>query len=365
MTAAATVTATFTLQSFEPIGGAPVYPVKVGPTGRYLVDQNEVPFLITGESPQATIGNLSEADAELFFANRRAHGFNTVWINLLCASYTGCRADGSTLDGVAPFTALLNGSRSDPSAPNYDLATPNDAYFARADRILRLAAQYGLLVILDPAETGSWLTVMQSNGVDKSRSYGRYLGQRYAGFDNILWMHGNDYGEPHGDHNAANDALVTAIASGIRALDTRHLHTVKFNTSTSLPPVSSTDDPRWAPLIELNAAYTYQPAYAEVLKDYTLSSSLPVFMVGSRYELTVLGTAPRDLRAQEYWSLLSGATGQLFGNRYTSQLIDGWKDQLDTPGAIQMAHVTALFGPRAWYAVVPDQNHTVVRAVGT
>src|SRR5947208_14410633 len=107
------------------LSAAPVYPVKVGPTGRYLVDQNEVPFLITGESPQATIGNLSEADAELFFANRRAHGFNTVWINLLCASYTGCRADGSTLDGVAPFTALLDDSRSDPSAPNYDLATPN------------------------------------------------------------------------------------------------------------------------------------------------------------------------------------------------------------------------------------------------
>src|SRR5205823_1919319 len=182
------------------------------------------------------------------------------------------------------------------------------------------------------------------------------------GFDNILWMHGNDYGEPHGDHNAGNDALVTAIASGIRELDARHLHTVKFNTSTSLPPVSSTDDPRWAPLIELNAAYTYQPAYAEVLKDYNLSSFLPVFMVESRYELALLGSAPRDLRAQAYWSLLSGATGQLCGNRYTSQLIDGWKDQLDTPGAIQMAYVTALFESRAWYAFVPDQDHTVVTA---
>jgi hypothetical protein len=88
----------------ESISAAPVYPVKKGPTGRYLVDQHDVPFLIAGESPQAMIGNVSEADAELFFANRQAHGFNTVWINLLCAPYTACRPDGSTFDGVLPFS---------------------------------------------------------------------------------------------------------------------------------------------------------------------------------------------------------------------------------------------------------------------
>src|SRR5713101_5189123 len=150
------------------ISAAPAYPVKKGPTGRYLVDHNGVPFLIAGESPQAMIGNLSEAEAELFFANRKSHGFNTVWINLLCATYTGCRADGSTFDGIVPFTVAN------------DFSAPNEAYFARADRILQLAAKYGFLVILDPAETGSWLSVMRSNGVDKCRAYGRFLGKRYA-----------------------------------------------------------------------------------------------------------------------------------------------------------------------------------------
>ena len=80
------------------------YPVRPGPTGRYLVDQNGVPFLMLGESPQAMIGNLSEADAELFLSNRQSHGFNTVWINLLCANGSGCNANGTTFDGIAPFT---------------------------------------------------------------------------------------------------------------------------------------------------------------------------------------------------------------------------------------------------------------------
>ena len=39
------------------------YPVKIGPTGRYLIDQHGGPFLMIGESPQAMIGNLSEATA--------------------------------------------------------------------------------------------------------------------------------------------------------------------------------------------------------------------------------------------------------------------------------------------------------------
>src|SRR5580693_2059538 len=156
---------------------SPAYPVKVSTNGRYLVDQQNVPFLIAGESPQALMVNLSEGEAEMFFANRQRHGFNTVWINLLCEPYTGGRGDGSTYDGILPFTT-----------PD-DLATPNPAYFKRCDRMLRLAAKHGLLVMLDPIETGDFLKVMVQNGPAKCREFGRYLGARYQGFDNLLWFH--------------------------------------------------------------------------------------------------------------------------------------------------------------------------------
>src|SRR5690348_15114389 len=159
----------------------PAYPVKIGPTGRYLVDQKDKPFLIAGESPQAMMVNVSEKDAELFFVNRQSHGFNTAWINLICAKYTGGREDGSTFDGIKPFKS------------GRDFSEPNEDYFARCDRIIRIAAKYGTLVMLDPAETGSFLEWMQKNGVEKCREYGRYLGKRYKDFDNILWFHGNDY----------------------------------------------------------------------------------------------------------------------------------------------------------------------------
>ena len=127
--------------SSNPARPRPAYPLKTSENGRYLVDQKGVPFLIAGESPQALMVNLSEADARMFFANRRSHGFNAVWINLLCRPGTGGRADGSTYDGLRPFDTAD------------DLATPNEAYFARCDRMIELAGRDGLLVILDPCET--------------------------------------------------------------------------------------------------------------------------------------------------------------------------------------------------------------------
>lgn len=345
---AAWLLAALMLRAGVAVGADAAFPVEVGPTGRYLVDRNGAPFLIAGESPQAMMVNVSEADADLFFANRRSHGFNTVWINLICATYTGGRADGSTFDGLRPFKSGLGFSE------------PQEPYFARCDRIIRLAAKHGLLVMLDPAETGSFLKVMQSNGVEKCREYGRFLGKRYAHFDNILWFHGNDYN----DHNAANDALVTAIANGIKAFDPGHLHTIE--TEADDGGHTSLDDPRWEPIVGLSAAYSYGPVYVPIFRDYNRKTArrVPTFMVESSYEFEKLGGAqlgtPRQLRWEEYTSDLSGTTGQMYGNKYTWPFLSGWKQKLDTPGAVQMAYVTALFEPRAWQQLVPDQNHALV-----
>ena len=294
--------------SEQPAGSVPSaepsYPVKHGPAGRYLVDQRGAPFLILGESPQAMIGDLSEADADLFLSNRKSHGFNTVWINLLCASGTGCNADGTTFDGIAPFTTGTNLS-------TYDVSTPNEAYFARADRMLQLAAKYGILVILDPAETISWLTC---------------LAEQWPGQGPCLWplprhavqglpQYCLDERQrlPDLEHLPSDDALVQEVALGIKETDPNHIHTVELNEPVS----SSLDDSSWAPIISLNAAYTYFPAYAEVLHAYNQSASMPVFMVETIYEFETLHhvTNLAGLRRQAYWTSLSGATGQLYGNR--------------------------------------------------
>jgi chitodextrinase len=303
--------------------------------------------MIVGDSPQSLIVNLSETEAAAYFADRQANGFNSAWINLLCNTYTGGRSDGSTYDGIVPFTT-----------PG-DLSTPNPAYFQRVDDMINLAAKYNIAVFLDPIETGGWLSTLESNGATKDYNYGLYLGARYKNFPNIVWLNGNDF---QTWTNPADDADATAVAEGIKAEDPNHIQTVELNYDAS----SSLDDLNWAPIVSLNAAYTYYPTYAEVLHAYNQSSSVPVFMVEANYEFEnntgMDYGSPATLRRQEYWTMLSGATGQLYGNHYTWSFISGWQSNLDTPGVAQLQYVTALFAPREWYNLVPDQNHAVVTA---
>ena len=323
------------------VATSPAYPLRVSASERYLVDSNDTPFLMVGDSPQALIGVLNDQDIESFLANRQRYGFNTVWVNLLCNDYTGCKADGTTFDGTPPFVT-----------PG-DLGTPNEAYFARVDRALALAGKYGMNVLLDPIETGGWLKVLRANGTAKAYQYGVYVGTRYKDVPNIIWMSGNDF---QSWSDPTDDALVVAVAQGIRAADPVHLQSVELNYYVS----SSLDDPTWQPLIQLEAAYTYQPTYAEVLKDYARENFKPVVMVEANYEQEHDYTGPATLRRQEYWAVLSGAAGQLFGNKYTWQFAQDWKSHLDTSGSLQLAYATNLFSSRSWYDLVPDQQHSFV-----
>ena len=97
---------------------------------------------------------------------------------------------------------------------------------------------------------------------------------------------------------------------GIRSVDQPRLQTVELD----YPRSSSRDDARWRGLIKLDAAYTYLPTYAEVLRDYNRRPALPVFMVEAGYEFeqnnaAISYGAPHTLRRQEYWTALSGAAG--------------------------------------------------------
>ncbi|HEX3945149.1 MAG TPA: DUF4038 domain-containing protein [Rhizomicrobium sp.] len=323
----------------------PVFPLKESANARYLVDQDNTPFLMVGDSPQAMIGNLSEDDAAYFIANRVQYGINALWINLLCDSYTACNADGTTFDGIAPFTT-----------PG-DLSTPNPDYFDRAADIINLAAARGVVVLLDPIETGGWLPVLEANGVKKARAYGRFLARRFADYPNIVWMSGNDF---QSWRNPADDAVVSAVAKGIQDKDAEHIHSIELDYYVS----ASLDDKAWRPIVGLDAVYTYRPTYAKELDEYKKAKFKPTFLVEANYEFEhnggTDGGTTQNLRRQEYWTALSGTSGQLYGSAYSWRLQNDWKDNLDTVGIRQLSYMQQLFTARRWFDLVPDRKHQVV-----
>jgi len=322
-----------------------VFPLKVSANHRYLIDQTGVPFMIVGDAPQALVGNLSPADASFFMTNRARYGINTLWVNLLCDSYTACNSDGTTFDGIAPFTTAG------------DLSTPNPKYFDRAAKMVDLAAKHGMVLLLDPAETGGWLGVLQANGVDKARAYGQFLGTRFGAYKNIIWMSGNDF---QSYANPDDDAVVSAVAEGIHDTNPAALQTVELSYLVS----ASLDDPTWRRIVGLDAVYTYRPTYAKELLEYRRTLFKPTFMVEANYEFEMNGGTDggsiQNLRKQEYWTALSGTTGQLYASHYSWTLTGGWKTNLDTTGVLQFSYMRHFFQQRPWYDLVPDRDHQVL-----
>jgi len=327
------------------LAAQPVFPLKPSTNNRYLVDQNNVPFLMIGDAPQAMVGNLSVAQAKFFIKDRATYGVNALWVNLLCDSYTACNSDGTTFDGIAPFTT-----------PG-DLSTPNPAYFDRAEQMMDAAAAKGTVVLLDPIETGGWLGVLQANGIAKARHYGEYLGNRFKDHPNIIWMSGNDF---QSWRNPSDNKLVRAVMQGLASTDANHIQTIELDYYVS----ASMEDGPLRPLLGLDAVYTYRPTYAEELTEYKRADFRPTFMVEANYEFEqnggTDGGTTENLRRQEYWTALSGTTGQLYGSAYSWRLQGDWQDNLDTIGIRQLSYVKQLFGSRKWYDLVPDRAHQVL-----
>lgn len=325
---------------------SPAYPLKVSVNGRYLVDQNGTPTLLVADSPHSLFVNLSPQQADAYFANRASYGINALWVEVLCNTYTAGRPDGSTYDGIIPFTT-----------PG-DMSTPNPAYFRRVDQMVRLAANHGIQIVMDAFETAGWMPVLEQNGTQKALKYGKFLGNRYKNFNNIIWITGNDF--QTWNTSSTDNHLVAAIMQGIASADPNHLQTTELNYLVS----GSLDDPLLVPYTTLTGAYTYYPTYAEVLDQYNAANFVPVFMEEANYEFednTGMDYGdPATLRRQEYWTMLSGATGQLYGNHFTWTFESGWQQNLNTPGIRQLQYMKDFLSARQWWALVPDQTHTLV-----
>jgi len=318
----------------------PQYPLKVSVDERRLEDQAGQPFLINGDTPWSLIVGLTKTEAELYLEDRRNRGFNAIITNLIEHEYGG----PNNRDGEYPFLATA------------DFSQPNEAYFQHADWVISKAAEKGLLVIMTPAYLGyqcgfeGWCQEVKATSLETLRGYGRYLGNRYKDYDNIIWMHGGDVAA--GDYGAL--AHANAIAEGIRAVDPGKLFTAHSTRQHSA--IDDYDEP-W---VDINN--TYSGCELSALKtrtDYLRSPVVPFFYAEGRYE-GESNTSGQCLRSQAYWAVLGGAAGHFFGNRPIWLFDAGWEAALGSSGAQSMTHFGKLFASRPWSRLEPDYDENVV-----
>jgi hypothetical protein len=350
------------------------YPVKVGSSGRYLVDQNNAPYFMVADSAWTLLANLSPAQAATYFADRKSLGFNATLISLLVGPYITGNAAATDVNGNPPFGTAPQAYTS------YTLGSPNPLYFSNAVAMVKMAATYGIMVILVPIETGTWLQTLMNAGPAACFNYGVYLGSTFGNSPNVMWMSGNDYNEFAGGDGgfpgglsgwsvASTDACVVAVANGIKSVNPAWVQTVELGGSTNnLTPFaqsSSTDDSRWWNVLGANWGYTSLPAYETAKVDW-LNPSIPVipYVMGEfTYEGYDNGASvdfpPYINGRKANWNAAcSGATGFEYGN--SAFFVNGWQNHLDTDGSIQAGYLNSFFSKIAWWKLVPDFGHAFV-----
>jgi len=338
------------------------------------------------------IAYLTPAQMGTYMADRKSYGFNSIWFDALLGAYDGGYSDARLLDGTVPFT-------SGSSENNYDFSTPNEAYWTEIDRIVTQAAEYGLVTILDPFDTGltpstgecsakgqtGWLIAARANGPKKMHEFGRYLGNRYRNFPNIIWVLGDDF-QTHSctTGDAASDAsLVANLMAGIVAADPNHLMSVELDYNFS----HSSENSTLSPYLTMNGIYTYGGIYDEVLRAWN-DKAIPVFAIEMNYEFDnntaglspfphvpppCQGTPPcwemnnilYDFvpRLQAWWTLTSGGAGEIYSNWYEENPFNfgpRWQSGIDSNGAAQIKYIAKFFATIPWQRLEPDQKHQIV-----
>ncbi|MGO9325848.1 MAG: DUF4038 domain-containing protein [Terracidiphilus sp.] len=326
---------------------AAVLPLKNSANGRYIVDQNNAPWLMMADTPQSMICTIDPSDMATYMSARASQGFNSINPDAICTTYTGGNSAGTAFDGTPPFT-------SGSSPADYDLSTPNPAYFTELDSLINLAGSYGFEVILDPIETGGWIDTLENNGTTKAFNYGAYLGNRYKSFPNVMWLSGNDF--QTWSSNSTDNDLVYQVIAGIASADPNVLQTIELNYLVSY----SNQDSLLSSVLTDDGAYTYFETYDCVLQAYASTPTTPAFLIEANYEDESNNgglpgpTGPYVLREQAYWTLTSGGVGQIWGNHYFWGFFPGWQSQLSSPGALEIQYINQLFDNIASLTTLPS-----------
>ena len=222
----------------------PTFPLKLGENQRHLVDQAGRPFLYHADTPWLLFTKLTEAEAKDYIGRRKEQGFTALQIQLTGFPGMTNRA------GALPFAG---------TPPEQDFAQPNEKYFTHVDRVIAEAQRQGMLLAIAPAWSGccgeGWagkekngaLRPLNANGAEKSREFGRWLGNRYGKFANVMWILGGD--------NDPNNARAEIRALGLGLKDTapqQHItyHAASTHSSTDVWPA----DERW---LDVSMVYTY------------------------------------------------------------------------------------------------------------
>ena len=302
-------------------------PLGIVANGRHFVDGNGRPCFWMGDTEWELFRAFPEEDARAILEDRRRKGFNVLQVMIF--GVHGMKKANAA--GEKPF---LNG----------DLSTPNEAFFAIVDRIVKHAEKLGQTLVIGvyhkSPDTGPALSLQNA------RRWGAWVGRRYRDAPNLIWS-------MYPEAKAASLPIVRELAAGLADGDEgRHLITVHPDPA----PASSS----WIheePWLSFNTLQSFKSDflnYRMVAADAARTPAKAVVNGEARYEEEG-GTTPLQVRRGAWWSVMAGGF-YTYGHGGNWMKPADWRKWIEAPGAGQMKILRDFFESLDWWTLTPDPS---------
>ncbi|MDE1549532.1 glycoside hydrolase family 140 protein [Jeotgalibaca caeni] len=348
--------------------------LKVSNNKRFLMKENGESFFWLGDTAWELFHKLTKEDAKFYFENRSTLEFNVVQAVLLAED---CGLEKENAYGRVPLLQNEAGI-FDPGMPD---TSGSYSYWEHVDYLIDLAETYEMYVALLPTwgdkfnqMTGKGPVIFSS---ENAYQYGKWLGNRYVGKNNIIWVLGGDRELSKSRHFR----IIQEMARGIREIIGEN-QLMTFHPKGGVSSSYHLHEEDWLDFNMIQSSHGDGPRtnYRNVQEDFYLQPIKPTIDSEPCYEDHPRGFQGErgyfdqaDVRQAAYYAVFSGSFGHTYGHNsiwamvsnldnvpvsspMNNYFIMSWKQGLNRPGAWQMRHLKHLMESFDFTKSSPKQN---------
>ena len=339
--------------------------LRVSDNHRFLVTESGQPFFWLGDTVWLLAQVPSRDEIELYLRTRAEQGFTVIQLTAVMGEERVWGTTRATSRGDPPF--FDNDVLKPAVTPGNDPADSTQYdYWDHLDHVLDRIHAHGFRAALVTYFVGWGGDGYKFLKPDNAYRYGRFLGARFRGKPEIIWVLGGDNTPKTDDQKAVWPLVAKGLAEGLTGKEdySQVLMTYHINGGASSAQL-------WhnSPWLDFNMAQTwdaYQNIYPALLRDFERMSAKPCGLGEGAYEDgPQYPTKPINalvVRKQACWSWFAGGY-HTYGNGNVwhfdtckPELTQPWKEALRSPGAATLRHCRNFLAKIGWWNFVPDAS---------
>jgi hypothetical protein len=342
----------------------PAVEFKVDAAGRHLLLKDK-PFFWLGDTVWLLAQMPSRDDLEVYLAAREKQGFTVIQLTAVMSEERVMGTARPNSFGDEPF---LNG---DPGRP---AVTPGKAphnateydYWDHLDYVLERIHAHGFRAAVVTMFVGWGGDGYKYLKPENALAYGKFLGERYRSFPQIIWILGGDNTPDTREKKEVWNLVAKGITEGTCGKEdySQTLMTYHINGGASSSQI-------WheSPWLDFNMAQTwseYKDIPALLRRDHLKTPPKPCGLGEGAYEDgPQYPTKPINdlvIRKQAYWSYFAGGyhtygNGNVWHfNSFAGESTQPWKEALHSAGARNLLTLRKYFETVNWSRFTPDQQ---------